>query len=141
MFDKILLPIDITHPESWEKALPMALRCAETSGEIHLLGIVHDLGVGVVTTFLPPDYEQQAMEKLKADLLEFAKTALPDPARAHVHVGYGHVAEAILRIAGNIGADLIVIASHPPNELETLLIGSNAGKVVRHSTIPVLVAR
>lgn len=141
MFDKVLLPIDLTHPESWEKALPMALRCAGASGEVHLLGIVHDLGAAMVASYLPPDFERTAMENLKADLLGFARANFPDPARAEVHVGHGHVPETILRIAGQLGADLIVMASHPPNELKTLLVGSNADKVVRHATIPVLIAR
>ncbi len=123
MFDKVLLPIDMTHPESWEKALPMALRCAGSSGEIHVLGIVHDLGAAMIASYLPEDFEKTAM------------------ARVHVHVGHGHVPETILRIAGDLGADLIVMASHPPNELKTLLVGSNADKVVRHATLPVLVAR
>lgn len=141
MFDKILLPIDMTHSESWEKALPMALRCAGASGQVHVLGIVHDLGSAMVSSYLPEGFEKTAMEKLKADLLEFAKKEFPDPSRAEVHVGHGHVPETILRIADDLGADLIVMASHPPNELKTLLIGSNADKVVRHARIPVLVAR
>jgi nucleotide-binding universal stress UspA family protein len=141
MFDKILLPVDINHAESWEKALPMALRCAGTSGEIHVLGIVHDLGSAMVSSYLPEGFEKTAMERLKADLLDFARKEFSDPTRVEVHVGHGHVPETILRIADDLGADLIVMASHPPNELKTLLIGSNADKVVRHANIPVLVAR
>lgn len=138
MFDKILLPIDLNHSESWEAALPMAKRCAASSGEIHLLGIVHDLGVAMVSSYLPQDFEKTAMENLKARLSEFASAEVPD---AKPHVAHGHVAETILRIAKDVGADLIVMASHPPNDFKTLLIGSNADKVVRHATIPVLVVR
>ena len=141
MFDKILLPIDLNHHESWDKALPMALRCAAGKGEIHVLGIVHDLGVAMVASYLPEGFEKHAMEKLKADLSEFAEREFPDSANVTVHVGHGHVPETILRIAGDLGVDLIVMASHPPNDLQTLLVGSNADKVVRHSPIPVLVAR
>ncbi|NNE88046.1 MAG: universal stress protein [Silicimonas sp.] len=139
MFDKILLPIDINHPESWEKALPAAKKCAGQSGEIHLLGIVHDLGAGVISSFLPEDFEQKAMEKLKAQLGELAASS--GGAKVETHVGHGHVPETILRIADQIGADLIVMASHPPNDFQTLLVGSNADKVVRHSDIPVLTVR
>ena len=138
MFDKILLPIDLNHAESWETALPMARRCAGAGGEIHLLGIVHDLGVAMVSSFLPDDFEKTAMENLKVQLGAFATAEVPD---AKVHVAHGHVAETILRIAQDLDADLIVMSSHPPNDFKTLLIGSNADKVVRHSTIPVLVVR
>lgn len=141
MFDKILLPIDMNHPESWEAALPMAQRCAGQGGEIHLLGIVHDIGAAMVASYLPEGFEQKAMEDLKSRLATFASEEFAAADRVHVHVGHGHVPETILRIAGDLGADLIVMASHPPNEFKTLLIGSNADKVVRHSPIPVLVVR
>lgn len=141
MFDKILLPIDINHPESWEKALPAAKRCAGSAGEIHLLGIVHDLGSAMVSSFLPEGFEQKAMESLKAKLIELAQAEFSDGANIETHVGHGHVPETILRIADQLNADLIVMASHPPSDFQTLLVGSNADKVVRHSNIPVLTVR
>lgn len=138
MFRTILLPIDATHTESWEKALPAAQAIAGETGAIHILGIVHDLGVAMVSSYLPEDFEKTAMERLKADLGAFAADKAPG---ATIHVGHGHVPETILRLAADVGADLVVMASHPPNELKTLLIGSYADKVVRHSPIPVLVVR
>ncbi|MEM9797033.1 MAG: universal stress protein [Pseudomonadota bacterium] len=141
MFDKVLLPIDINHPESWEKALPAARQCLGTGGEVHLLGIVHDLGSAMVSSFLPDDFEKTAMEKLKAELKNLAAAQFGADEVVEAHVGHGHVPETILRIAKQIEADLIVMAAHPPNEFQTLLIGSNAGKIVRHATIPVLVVR
>lgn len=141
MFDNILLPIDINDSESWEKALPMALRCAGGSGRLHVLGVVHDLGSAMIASFLPADFEKRALERLKAELQEFAAREIPGTTPAEVHVGHGHVAETILRVAGNVKADLIVMASHPPNDLQTFLVGSQADKVVRHATLPVLVVR
>lgn len=138
MFDKILMPIDLTHDESWKTALPMAKRCAGQDGEIHLLAILHDLGAAMVSSYLPKDFEKTAMEKLKSQLGDFAASEVPE---AKLHVGHGHIAETILRIAGDMNADLIVMSSHPPNDFKTLLIGSNADKVVRHATRPVLVVR
>lgn len=141
MFDRILLPVDITHPESWEKALPAALKCAGGSGEIHLLGIVHDLGSAMVSSFLPEGFERKAMEELKAKLVDLAESETPSGSKVEVHVGHGHVPETILRIAEQLKSDLIVMSSHPPNDFQTLLVGSNADKVVRHAPIPVLTVR
>ncbi|MBV2361597.1 universal stress protein [Thalassococcus sp. CAU 1522] len=141
MFDKILLPIDINHPESWEKAIPAALQCSGEGGEIHLLGIVHDLGVGVVSTFLPADFEKKAMEGLKAALGDLVRKAFPAGSKVQTHVGHGHVPETILRIADQVGADLIVMSSHPPSDLRSMLVGSYADKVVHHAPIPVLTVR
>lgn len=141
MFDKVLLPIDINHPESWEKALPAAKRCVAKGGEIHLLGIVHDLGSALVASYLPDDFEKTAMETLKAQLQDLAAKECDDSDKVECHVGHGHVSETILRTAGKMQADLIVMASHPPGDFRTLLIGSNAADVVRHATIPVLTVR
>ncbi|GAB4389910.1 universal stress protein [Albidovulum sp.] len=141
MFDKVLLPIDVNYEESWKKALPAARRCAGPAGEIHLLGIVHDIGAAMVSSFLPEGFEKLAMESMKERLEEIAKKEFVDAERVKTHVGHGHVPEAILRVADQIGADLIVMASHPPNDLRTLLVGSNADKVVHHAKIPVLTVR
>jgi nucleotide-binding universal stress UspA family protein len=141
MFDTVLLPIDLNHKASWEKALPLALRCAGEGGRVHLLGVVHDLGLAMVATYLPEDYERHAMERLKEQLTAFAASNIPGAEAGQVHVGYGHVAETILRVGQTLGADLIVMASHPPSDWQTLLVGSQADKVVRHATIPVMVVR
>lgn len=64
------------------------------------------------------------------------------PGLPHVRhvVGRGTVYEEILRIAGEIGSDLIVIGSHRP-ELKDYLLGPNAARVVRHADCSVLVVR
>ncbi|MCB1355454.1 MAG: universal stress protein [Maritimibacter sp.] len=141
MFDKIVLPIDLNHPASWEKALPMALRLAGDNGEIHVLGIVHDIGAAMVASFLPADFETKALNHMETALEDFIAENLPEGAKASPHVGHGHVPETILTSARKIGADVIVMASHPPDELRSFLVGSAAEKVVRHSEIPVLVVR
>lgn len=141
MFDNILLPIDLNHPESWKRALPMAQRLCGTNGTLHILGIVHDLGSAMISTYLPEGFEEHALQQMKQDLDEFRASHLPKEANAAVHVGHGHVPETILSVAHNLGTDVIVMASHPPDDFKTFLVGSNADKVVRHSDIPVLVVR
>ena len=79
------------------------------------------------------------MERLKAQLVEFVEKNLAG--RGEAHVGHGNVAPTILRHAGTLGADLIVIASHMPNDFQTILVGSHADRVVRYAEIPVLVVR
>ncbi|MDD9707652.1 universal stress protein [Seohaeicola sp. SP36] len=141
MFRNILMPIDIEHPESWEKALPMAVELTGTEGTLHILGIVHDIGSAWVAQSLPRDFEEKSLQNMKSRLNAFASEHLPGNMRVKTHVGHGHVAEHILKAAKTIGAELIVIAAHHPDDLRTLLIGSNSGKVVRNATIPVLTVR
>lgn len=140
MSKSILLPIDLNHAASWEKALPMALDLAGEGGTLHVLGIVHDLGAAAVASFLPDGFEEKALRKMKADLDAFIADKLPG-GKAEAHVGHGHVSEQIIEHAKRVDADVIVMASHPPDELMTWLVGSQADKVVRHSDRPVLVVR
>lgn len=49
--------------------------------------------------------------------------------------------EAIINAAGQLGCDLIFMASHGRRGLSGLLLGSETQKVLTHSKIPVLVYR
>jgi nucleotide-binding universal stress UspA family protein len=49
--------------------------------------------------------------------------------------------EAIIRVAGEKGCDLIMMASHGRSGVKAILIGSETQKVLTHSKIPVLVYR
>ncbi|QIE55572.1 universal stress protein [Pikeienuella piscinae] len=139
MFETVLLPVDLGHEESWRKALPLADELRGKTGALHILAVLPDFGESIVSSFFPSDFKENALNEVDAALRAFIEGKNLD--RTTPHVGYGHVAEAILGAAGRVGADLIVMASHPPDELRSILIGSQAGKVVRHAAIPVLVAR
>ncbi|WP_410219416.1 universal stress protein [Paracoccus sp. (in: a-proteobacteria)] len=141
MHDNVLLPIDLQHPESWERALPVAKRLAGDAGRIHLLAIVHDFGSSMVATFLPKGYEQKVLQATKEGLDRFASQHFPDADRVSIHVGHGHVAETILNAARKYGADLIVMASDKPDELRSILVSRDANAVVRHSPVSVMVVR
>jgi nucleotide-binding universal stress UspA family protein len=58
-----------------------------------------------------------------------------------VHVKDQPPADGIVATAQARGADLIVMASHGRRGLSKLLLGSQANKVVTHSSVPVLVCR
>ena len=141
MHDNILLPIDLQHPETWEKRPPAALTLAGETGTIDLLGIVHDFGSSMVATFLPKGYETKILQSMKEDLDRFAVERLPDQSRVQIHVGHGHVAETIIKTARRFAADVIVMASPHPDELRSILVSRDVNAVVRHSPVSVLVVR
>ncbi len=141
MFDNVLLPIDLNHPASWEKALPMSVDMLGGQGTLHVLGIVHDIGAAMIASYLPADFEEKALRKMKTELDAFVAEHVPQGTKAVAHVGHGHVPEHILSAARDVGADLIVMASHPPDEFRHFLVGSHADRVVRHADRPVLVVR
>lgn len=57
------------------------------------------------------------------------------------YVADAYPAEAILEVAKERGADLVVMATHGRRGLNRLLLGSQANAVITHSEIPVLVVR
>jgi nucleotide-binding universal stress UspA family protein len=60
---------------------------------------------------------------------------------ATVHAKDQFPAEGILETANKNHCDLIVMASHGRRGLGRLLLGSQAVRVLTHSTVPVLICR
>jgi nucleotide-binding universal stress UspA family protein len=54
-------------------------------------------------------------------------------------VDKGDSSEVILKTAGHLHTDLIVLGSHSRRMLEQILLGSVSEKVLHHSTIPLLI--
>ena len=141
MFKKILLPLDLNHESSWQKALPVALEiCGAFDGKLHVMTVVPDFGSAYVAGFFPADFEQKALDQAQAALAKFVDGNVPDGVDVQQIVANGTVYEEVLSKAGEIGADLIVMASHRP-ELQDYLLGPNAARVVRHASMSVMVVR
>jgi nucleotide-binding universal stress UspA family protein len=71
----------------------------------------------------------------------FAGRSTASEVQFFVHARIGRPAEEILRLASEVGADLIFIGSHGKVGLERLLLGSTCERVVREAHCPVMVAR
>lgn len=93
------------------------------------------------TGFSSPDMvplvDIQALKEASFDFLEQTKRHLNDES-IQVMVGDGDCADAILDIANEIGADIIVIGSHSRRGLDKILMGSISEKVLNHTSIPLL---
>lgn len=57
------------------------------------------------------------------------------------HIPNRYAADAIIETAQDIGADLIVMASHGRRGVRKMLLGSQTTEVLTASTVPVLVVR
>jgi nucleotide-binding universal stress UspA family protein len=108
---------------------------------------VTEPGTGLLTDaaafgFPVADYENSANKSASRILSGAAKLARKADIRCTtVHAKGQHPAEGILETAKKNLCDLIVMASHGRRGLGQLLLGSQAAKVVTHSTVPVLVCR
>ena len=142
MFKTILLPMDLNHEESWAKALPLAKELARAGGgQLHVLAIVPDYGLSMVGAYFPDGFERSVLQRTEAEFEAFVEKHVPDLPSGQVHLAHGHIAKVIIETAESIGADLIVMASHQPDEVRDFMVGSKADRVVHRSPVSVLVVR
>ena len=136
MYKTILVPIDVAHIEKAEAMVKIAGAQAVEGGQIVLLNVVEEVPNWVAATIpanILGDLQHTAHEQLAA----IANAAAPD---ATIEVRSGHPYQTILKVAGEVDADLIIIASHKPG-MQDYFLGSTAAKVVRHASCSVLVDR
>ena len=146
---KILVPIDLAHQSSWEKALPEAFQLAGAlGGEVTIVTVVPEIVSGVDWRYAIRGEESGSQAFDSKAIVEDAKTRLeqigkeyaPAHAAFEVIARYGTIYEEILNIAEEIKADQIIMAAHRPS-LSDYLIGPNTARVVRHANCSVQVVR
>ena len=141
MFASILLPIDLSAPESWRKAAPVAVKMARDDGiPLHVATVMPDYGMSVVGSYFDADFEHKALHKIGEDLSAWVAEHVPGEVEVHPHVLHGTVYDQIIAAADRLGCDAIVMGSHRP-ELKDYLLGPNAARVVRHAQQSVFVVR
>lgn len=141
MFRKILVAIDGS--KTSEKALDTTLEMAKTGGaEIHAVYVIE---TGLFSS-IPMD---NTWEVIYGMLKEEGEKALGDAKKKAIDVGItaqtylreGHAGNEILKVATEVGADMVVVGSHGKSQIDRLLIGSVSSYVVKYSTITTMVVR
>jgi nucleotide-binding universal stress UspA family protein len=139
-----MLPIrTILHPTDFSERAGYALQLAAA--------LARDYGARLVVLHVvtPPTvvYGEAVVpvspEELRAPAREqLDRLRLPRPdVRAERRLEEGEAVEEILRVARDIGADLIVLGTHGRTGLGRLLMGSTAETVVRKASCPVLTVK
>jgi nucleotide-binding universal stress UspA family protein len=141
MMKKILVPVDFS--EHSEYALEVAAQIA-TQKNAELI-VVHMLGLSEAVVNIDESQEtRQAVFYLKLAQKRFSefldKDYLKDLKVTEMVHNY-RVFREINDVALKVEADLIVMGSHGSSGLSEVFVGSNTEKVVRSSTIPVLVIK
>ncbi|HMB74978.1 MAG TPA: universal stress protein [Kiloniellaceae bacterium] len=138
----ILLAIDIQHEASWRTALPEAVAQARNKeATLQVCAVVPDFGMSIVGQYFPADFEKDALRKAGEELQAFCQANIPEGVDWSAHLGHGDIDKEILRLAEELKVSLIVMSSHQPSELRSLLVGSHAAHVVNHAPVSVLVVR
>lgn len=137
MFEKIVFPVDLAHANALEKALDVAGGLAKQYGaEIHAVGVTAATPSPVAHT--PQEYGRKLTEWAEAASSRLGVTVKAHPVTAH-DPGI-EVDSKILSEAKDIGADLVVMASHVPGMAERLF-ASRAGHLAAHADMSVFVVR
>ena len=152
MFSRILVPLDGSTRS--ERALPYAVQLAQRfTAELVLLGVVPPLAhePPLYSSMIEPAGDGglllQAQAQQRQELQDYLDAVAHRPEVAALRSGLltiiqeGTVADAILAVADSIEADTIVMATHGRGGISRWLLGSNADRIVQHSSIPVLLIR
>ncbi|MXQ09687.1 universal stress protein [Alphaproteobacteria bacterium GH1-50] len=141
MFKSILLPIDLSAPDSWSRAAPTAIKMAHDGGvPLHVVTVIPDFGTSMVGSYFQDGYEKQALHDVGEKLTAWVSENVPSDVDVSPHVMHGRVYDKIIEAADRLGTDVIVMGSHQP-ELSDYLLGPNAARVVRHAKQSVFVIR
>lgn len=142
----ILVPTDFS--DASKLAVRAATLLAEQLGAKLSLVHVHDPGAlrpPAQIAFSPErqkDLDTQVREAAETELKELAASIEGEVTDVdHAIIEHGSAAQGVVGHAEEIGADLIVIATHGRTGLKHLLIGSVAERVVRFAKMPVLTLR
>ena len=141
MYQDILFPVDLNHPASWTEVLPSVVQyCRAFQARLHVVTVLPDFGMPIVGGFFPKNFSAKAMREADQHLKALVAEQVPADVHARHIVAEGVAYKEILRVAKEIQADLIILAS-PRAELGDFLMGPNAERVVRHAEASVLVIK
>jgi nucleotide-binding universal stress UspA family protein len=139
MFEKILIPVDLTEPELTRQALDEALAIAKGAATLRLVNVQSLVPVAFID-YIPANFDEELRASAEQELAEVAARLDYAKERVSTVVRFGAIYPEVLAEAEDWGADLIVLSSHRP-AMSTYLLGSNAKTIVRHAKCSVLVVR
>jgi len=139
MYAKIMVPVDLQHTDKIEKSLQAAAELAKQ----------WDAGICfVAVTGRVPNRVAKSPGEFEVELNLFAREHADKygiTTEAHVISSVDVAVELddkLLLAIDEIGADLVVMASHVPDVPDRLhLMSSNAAYIVRHASVSVFVVR
>ena len=141
MFKNIIIPIDLSDKPSIKAILPKALSFANIfNAKLHFVYIIPDFGIKMIADYLPKNWATDQQEKYQAQMTELIKQQIPADIEIVFHIGRGAIYDEIIQYASDVKADLVIISAVRP-QLRDYMLGSNASKIVRHSSVSVLVIR
>jgi len=122
------------------KAVELSLSLG-AGAELHVAAVVEYVPVPTMLGKQPPEAPDLLAEQAEEGLQLAAAQAFSSGLDVRTHLLHGDVVDALLECAREVGADLLVAGFRGRNRLVRLVMGSTLGKLVRSTTIPVMVVR
>jgi len=142
MYKRILAPVDGSGPSG--RGLNEAIQLAkEQNATLRLLHVINDFPIMVeMSDSINFEAVREGLRQSGLALLERAsKQAGSEGVKVETHLvdqRSGRAADAIVEDARSHGCDLIVIGTHGRRGMSRMLLGSDAERVLRQSSVPVL---
>lgn len=136
MFKNILVPTDFGEPaqHALDVAIDLAGRLQAAVTLVHVYPVVFPVTYDDTFAWPLTQIEKTARRTLDARLAS-ARARYP---KCEAILKAGTAAVEIVSVAGQVGADLIVMGTHGRRGVSRLMLGSVAERVVRTSPVPVL---
>lgn len=137
MFKHVMVPVDITQLESLSRALQAAADLAKTHGAgLTYVGVHESVPTEAASDSADYAAKLKAFAEQQAAAHGITTAFLP----VLSHDPGAELGSALLSTISDIGADVIVMASHVPGWVEHVF-HSNAGYIACHAPVSVFVVR
>lgn len=110
--------------------------------EVHLLHVHLPIPVGLAVQHVSQESLDRYYREEGEAVLAQARASLSQAGIAvtqHIHVG--QPADIIVKLAAELGCDLICLGTHGRGALSSVVLGSVASKVLHSASVPVLLAK
>lgn len=142
MYKNIVIPVDLTDTKmSFRDVFQPALNFSHAFGAtLHLVHIIPDFGMKMIEDYLPKHWMKDQKEKYDEQFKKIKSLYIPEGVKVKTHVDRGAIYDKVIAYAEKNEADLIIISAVRP-QFKDYMLGPNASKIVRHSSVSVLVVR
>jgi len=141
MYNRILVPVDMSSPESGQRSCPKAAALSEAWGaQVQLLTVLPGYKMPMVASFFPENAVEEMRSRVSQEMDQLGKQFFNESPT--INVRSGKRAQEILEEAVSWRADLIIFACRPKDALGgELMLGSCGTSVAERAPCSVLVAR
>lgn len=142
---KLLVPCDFSTPSLHAFQFALDAAAKSPNGTVHVLHVIelpvlHDSVLMPVLTFeqdLMAELREKTEKEFEILLTKYNKNSL----EVITEVQFGKISDVIQQYTKDHAIDAIIMGSNGATGIREFFIGSNAEKVVRHATVPVLVLK